>query len=47
MHQAKDLDQEGRAMSVLVNVFLLAGNLVVHILGIAEPDMKDPFWRPL
>ena len=33
-------------MSVIVKVINLAGNWIVCILGIAEPDMKDPFWSP-
>lgn len=32
-------------MSVIVKVINLAGNWIVYILGIAEPDMKDPFWE--
>jgi hypothetical protein len=32
-------------MDVLVSIFFLKGNIVVYILGVAEPDPKDPFWR--
>jgi hypothetical protein len=32
-------------MSVLVHIFKLAGQIIVCIFGIAEPDMKDPFWE--
>lgn len=31
-------------MSVFVEIINLAGNWIVYILGVAEPDMKDPFW---
>lgn len=31
-------------MSVIVHVFELAGQIIVYISGIIEPDMKDPFW---
>ena len=32
-------------MKVLVDAFVMAGNPVIFILGIAEPDVKDPFWE--
>lgn len=31
-------------MSVIVQIFGLAGQIIVYISGIIEPDMKDPFW---
>ncbi len=32
-------------MSVVVHIFELAGQLIVYISGIVEPNMKDPFWE--
>ena len=32
-------------MRVLIEIFSLAGNLVVYIMDILEPDLKDPFWE--
>ena len=34
-------------MSVIVHIFELAGQIIVYISGIIEPDMKDPFWAEL
>lgn len=31
-------------MRVLIQVLNLAGNWVVYILGVVEPDVRDAFW---
>ena len=31
-------------MSVLVSIFLMAGEVIVYIWRAIEPVMKDPFW---